>query len=64
MARQLLAVQDISRPESTSLANLKNAARAFREEQVFQLRSGGAGLEIDAAAQVEYLDRLRRLIGR
>jgi len=64
VARQLLAVQDISRPEATSLANLKNAARAFREEQLFQLRSGGAGLEIDAVAQAEYLGRLRRLIGR
>ena len=64
VAKQLLAVQDIGRPEALSLANLQNAARAFREEQLFQLRSGGAGLKIDAAAQVEYLDRLRRLIGR
>jgi glycerol-3-phosphate O-acyltransferase len=64
VGEQLLAVQDISRPEALSMVNLQNAARALRDEQLYQLRSGGEGLEIDSVAHRDYLQRLRRLILR
>jgi len=64
VAEQLLAVADISRPEALNLVNLKNAARAFGDERLYQFRSGGAGLEIDLTIHREYVERLRRLILR
>ena len=64
VAEQLLAVADISRPEALNLVNLKNAAKAFGDERLYQFRSGGAGLEIDLTIHREYVERLRRLILR
>lgn len=64
VAEKLLAVADISRPEALNLLNLKNAARALREEGIYQHRSGGAGLELDVQAHQEYLALFRRLILR
>lgn len=59
----LLAVDELRRPESLSLPNLDHAVRAFREEGVLQLRSGGGGLQFDEAGHDRYTADLRLLLG-
>lgn len=57
--RLLLEAQEILRPEALSLANLENALRAFQEDGLVKLRTGGGGLELDDASQRELLARIR-----
>ena len=61
VAQKLLSVEDIHRPEALSLASLKNAVRAFEEERLVQLRSGG-GLELDEGGWRTYVEAYRRLL--
>jgi glycerol-3-phosphate O-acyltransferase len=60
--RGRLAVDELSRSESLSVVNLNNALRAFREEGVIQLRTGG-GLQFDDAGLEQYLADLEALLG-
>lgn len=57
-----VAIDQITRPESLSVLNLKNALRAYKEEGVIQLRMDGSGLKFDALAQSEYVSDLTRLL--
>ncbi len=60
-SQRLLEAQSILRPESLSLANLRNALRAFQEDGLYRLRAGSGGLELDDGIQQELVDRLRPL---
>ncbi|MEL6347783.1 MAG: 1-acyl-sn-glycerol-3-phosphate acyltransferase, partial [Myxococcota bacterium] len=53
--RGRLAVDELTRPEALTMANLDNAVRAFREEGVLQVRAGGSGLQFDEAGVKQYL---------
>ncbi len=64
IGRGLLAVDELRRPEALSIENLKNAARALREEGVLQIRAGGGGLQFDEAAHRQYTQDLLALLGR
>lgn len=57
----LLAVDELRRPECLALTNLQNGVRAFMEDGVLELKSGGAGLQFNAAGLELYLEALRRL---
>jgi glycerol-3-phosphate O-acyltransferase len=59
--QRLLDAQEILRPEALSLANLRNALRAFQEDGLYRLRAGSGGLELDGRIQSELVDRLRPL---
>lgn len=61
LGRQFLAVQDINRPESLSLANIQNGLRALREDGIYTPRADG-GLELDGPEGRRYVDALRRLM--
>ena len=61
LGRQFLAVQDLRRPESLSMANLQNALRALREDGIYTPRADG-GLELDAAEGRKYVEQLRTLM--
>ena len=58
----LLAVDEITRPESLSIVNLTNAVRAFREEGVLQFRAGGGGMQFEEEIWQQYSDDLRQLL--
>lgn len=57
-----LAINELKRPESLSVANLKNALRAFREEGVLQIRVDGSGIAFDEEAHAAYTDDLNLLL--
>ena len=57
-----LAVDELRRPEALSMVGIQNAIRAFREEGVLQVRSGGGGLQFDERAWKQYTADLRRLL--
>jgi glycerol-3-phosphate O-acyltransferase len=57
-----LAVDELRRPEALSMVGIKNAIRAFREEGVLQVRSGGGGLQFDERAWKQYTADLRMLL--
>lgn len=61
IGRQFLAVQDVRRPESLSLVNLKNALKAFAEDGVYAPKSDG-GLITDPDVGRFYVEALRRLM--
>jgi glycerol-3-phosphate O-acyltransferase len=61
LGRQFLAVQDLRRPESLSIANIKNALRALREDGIYTPRADG-GLELDQREGRRYVDLLRSLM--
>ncbi|MCP4809381.1 MAG: hypothetical protein GY913_11615 [Proteobacteria bacterium] len=61
VGRQFLAVQDVRRPESLSLVNIKNALKAFAEDGVYAPKSDG-GFITDAEVGRFYVDALRRLM--
>ncbi len=61
-SRRLLEAQELQRPESLSLANLRNALRAFKEDGLYRLRAGSGGLELDEGTQQELTERLRGLM--
>ncbi len=58
----LLAVDELRRPEALSLGNLANAVRAFREEGVLQIKSGGGGLQFDEDCHTWYTDALKAML--
>ena len=58
---QFLAVQDIRRPEATSLVNIQNALKAFAEDGVYTTKSDG-GFVTNVQAGRFYVDALRRLM--
>lgn len=58
----LLAVDELRRPEALSLVTLSNAVRAYQEEGVIQIRSGGGGLQFEEDALALYGDTLQRLV--
>lgn len=62
VGKGLLAVDELSRPESLSLVNLTNAVQAWREEGVLQFRSDGGGLQFEDAVVQQYMDDLKRLV--
>lgn len=64
IGKGLLAVDELRRPESLSMENLKNAVRALREEGVLQVKVGGGGLQFEDAAHRQYSDDLLGLLGR
>ena len=57
-----LAINEVQRPESLSVANLKNAIRAFREEGVLQIRVDGSGITFDEDVYTAYSEDLNRLL--
>ena len=57
-----LAIDEIVRPESLSLVNIKNAIRAYREEAILQFSTDGSGMKFDDAGLTLYCDVLERLI--
>ncbi|MEC7946327.1 MAG: hypothetical protein VX265_02095, partial [Myxococcota bacterium] len=57
-----LAVDELRRPEALSAVGIRNAIRAFREEGVLQIRSGGGGLQFDDRAWKHYTNELRTLL--
>lgn len=57
-----LAVDELRRPEALSMVGIQNAIRAFREEGVLQVRSGGGGLQFDERAWTQYTADLRKLL--
>ncbi len=57
-----LAVDELRRPEALSLVGLQNALRAFREDGVMQVRSGGGGLQFDDRGWELYIRELRLLL--
>lgn len=59
--RGRLAVDELSRSEALSVVNLNNALRAYREEGVIQLRTGG-GLQFDDAGLEQYLSDFAALL--
>ncbi|HJN72742.1 MAG TPA: 1-acyl-sn-glycerol-3-phosphate acyltransferase [Myxococcota bacterium] len=61
IGRQFLAVQDIRRPEATSLVNLENALKAFAEDGVYTLKADG-GFVTNPDAGRHYVEKLRRLM--
>lgn len=61
IGRQFLAVQDIRRPEATSLVNLENALKAFVEDGVYTPKTDGGFVTSPDVGRV-YVDALRRLM--
>ncbi|MBN1335529.1 MAG: 1-acyl-sn-glycerol-3-phosphate acyltransferase [Deltaproteobacteria bacterium] len=55
-------MEEVRRSESLSVLNLTNAVRAFKEEGVFRMRSGGGGLEFEPHAYDETLRLLGELM--
>jgi glycerol-3-phosphate O-acyltransferase len=62
VGKGLIEVEELRRAESLSIANLKNAVQAFREEGVLQMRTGGGGLQFDESATNQYMSDLGRLL--
>ena len=56
-----LAVDELRRPESLSMVGIRNAVRAFREEGVLQVKSGG-GFQFEERAWDRYSGDLRSLL--
>ena len=57
-----LAINEIKRPESLSVSNLKNAIRAFREEGVLQICADGSGIKFDEWVHEPYIEDLQKLL--
>ncbi|MEC7985829.1 MAG: 1-acyl-sn-glycerol-3-phosphate acyltransferase, partial [Myxococcota bacterium] len=57
-----LAIDEIVRPESLSIANIKNAIRAYREESILQFSIDGSGMKFDEKSLALYCEVLERLI--
>jgi len=62
LGQQLLALDDLKRPEALSLANLKNAVRALRDEDALAFRGDGSGINIDDVSLAEHEADLERLL--
>ena len=56
-----MAINELKRPESLSVANLKNAIRAFREEGVLQICADGSGIKFDEMVHASYTADLKKL---
>jgi glycerol-3-phosphate O-acyltransferase len=62
VGKGLLAVDEMSRPEALSLANLKNAIRAYKEEGLLKVRTGSGGLQFEEDVWRQYMDDLQLLL--
>jgi len=62
LGENLLAVEELRRPEALSSVNLRNSIRAFRDEGVLSFRTDGNGLELDDAVIDEHVADLERLL--
>jgi glycerol-3-phosphate O-acyltransferase len=58
----LLAIEELRRPESLSLLNIKNAVKAFREEGLLDIRPHQGGLQCDEGAYEYYIHDMRNLL--
>ena len=62
IGKDLLAVEDLRRPEALSMVNLRNSIRSFHDEGILSFRSDGRGLELDDAVIEEHINDLERLL--